>query len=53
MNNQYKKIIALVLSVIIILSASPLNIFIDVFAGLSPYDSDYGSGTYSDPADYR
>jgi len=49
-----KKLLALLLTVSIILTAGPFDIFIDIFAGLSPYNHDYyGKGTYSDPADYR
>lgn len=49
-----KKLIALVLSLIIILSISPINMLIEVFAGLSPYDPElYGKGTYTDPVDYK
>ncbi len=48
-----RRIIALVISVMIILSISPIHILIDVFAGLSPYLPIYGNGTYSTPADYK
>lgn len=48
-----KKLLALLLAVSIILTARPFDIFIDIFAGLSPYLPIYGKGTYSDPADYR
>ncbi len=50
---KHKKIIALVLSLITILSSSPLDMLVSVFAGTSPYLPIYGKGTYSDPTDYR
>ncbi len=48
-----KQLIALLLAMIIILSLSPIELLVNVFAGSSPYLPIYGKGTYSDPADYR